>query len=81
MKRPEHTSFMDEDMRKLLERMKASDLEGYRLQGGTALAMYTNHRSSTHETRRCFPVLIPCPIVAIETMRKLMYNIVIREHT
>lgn len=47
MRRPEHTSFMDEDMRELLERMKASDLEGYRLQGGTALAMYINHRSST----------------------------------
>ena len=44
---PEHTSFMDSDMRELLERMQASDLKGYRLYGGTALAMYINHRRST----------------------------------
>ena len=41
---PEHTSFMDRDIRELLERMQAGDLEGYRLYGGTALAMYINHR-------------------------------------
>lgn len=47
MTQPEHTSFMDDEMRELLERMQANDLEGYRLYCGTALAMYINHRRST----------------------------------
>ena len=43
---PRHTSFMDPDMLKLFEKMNPLDLKGYRLFGGTALAMYINHRRS-----------------------------------
>ena len=45
--RPEHLDFMDSDMRALWDRMDPQDLEGYRLHGGTALALYLNHRKST----------------------------------
>ena len=38
---------MNEDMLELYRRMDPRDLEGYRLFGGTALAMYINHRAST----------------------------------
>ena len=43
---PRHTSFMDPDMLKLFEKMNPTDLKGYRLFRGTALAMYINHRRS-----------------------------------
>ena len=43
---PKHTSFMDPDMLRLFERMNPSDLKNYRLFGGTALALYINHRHS-----------------------------------
>lgn len=44
---PIHTSFMDSDMLYLLSTMHPPDLEGHRLMGGTALAMYLDHRKST----------------------------------
>ena len=44
---PVHMDFMDQDMIDLWERMVAHDLKTYRLYGGTALAMYLNHRNST----------------------------------
>ena len=44
---PVHMEFMDQDMIDLWERMAAHDLSNYRLYGGTALAMYLNHRNST----------------------------------
>ena len=44
---PVHTDFMDRDMMDLWWKMKPGDLKNYRLQGGTALAMYLNHRKST----------------------------------
>ncbi len=43
---PKHTSFMDPDMLRLFERMNPSDLNNYRMFGGTALALYINHRHS-----------------------------------
>lgn len=43
---PQHTSFMDQDMFNLFQEMNPTDLEGYRLFGGTALALYINHRRS-----------------------------------
>ena len=45
---PIHTSFMDQDMLGLYRRMDPRDLRGYRIFGGTALAMYIDHRASTH---------------------------------
>ena len=45
--RPIHLDFMDSSMRALWARMRASDLRGYQLHGGTALALYLNHRAST----------------------------------
>lgn len=45
--RPEHTAFMDDDMRRLWEAMSPESLDGYQLHGGTALALYLNHREST----------------------------------
>lgn len=44
---PIHTEFMDADMRHVFQTMNSGDLDGYRLGGGTALAMYLNHRKST----------------------------------
>lgn len=43
---PIHTEFMDADMLHVFQTMNGEDLEGYRLGGGTALAMYLNHRKS-----------------------------------
>ena len=43
---PKHTSFMDQDMFNLFQEMNPTDLVGYRLFGGTALALYINHRRS-----------------------------------
>lgn len=43
---PDQLAFMNTDMRCLWNQMDPSDLEGYVLYGGTALAMYLNHRQS-----------------------------------
>ena len=43
---PQHTSSMDQDMFSLYQKMNPTDLSGYRLFGGTALALYINHRRS-----------------------------------
>ena len=47
--RPERDRFMDPDMKRLWERMDPRDLTdgGFMLYGGTALALYLDHRSST----------------------------------
>lgn len=47
MLKPDKTDFMDADMLALWETMRPEDLPGYRLYGGTALALYLNHRKST----------------------------------
>ncbi len=47
MLKPDKTQFMDKDMLSLWETMKPDDLPDYRLYGGTALALYLNHRKST----------------------------------
>lgn len=47
MLKPDKTDFMDADMLALWEIMRPEDLPGYRLYGGTALALYLNHRKST----------------------------------
>ncbi len=44
--RPDSTGFMDADMRHVWESMRPPSLD-FRLVGGTALALYLNHRSST----------------------------------
>ncbi|MCY4209595.1 MAG: nucleotidyl transferase AbiEii/AbiGii toxin family protein [Gammaproteobacteria bacterium] len=46
-KQPLHIGFMDADMLDLFHQMQPEDLPGYILYGGTALAMYLNHRRST----------------------------------
>ena len=43
---PVETGFMDDDMRTLWNRMRGTDVSP-RLYGGTALALYINHRRST----------------------------------
>ena len=43
---PIHTEFMDDEMKKLWETMDPKDLREFTLMGGTALAMYLNHRYS-----------------------------------
>lgn len=43
---PQHTFFVDQDMFHLFQEMNPTDLAGYRLFGGTALALYINHRRS-----------------------------------
>jgi len=45
--RPDKAHFMDTDMLRLWNRMSPADLPDYRLYGGTALALYLNHREST----------------------------------
>ena len=47
MLKPDKTDFMDSDMLALWQVMRAEDLPGYILYGGTALALYLNHRKST----------------------------------
>ena len=47
MLKPDKTDFMDADMLALWKKMKPEDLPGYRLYGGTALALYLDHRKST----------------------------------
>ena len=47
MMKPDKTDFMDSDMRNLWDTFSPDDLQGYRLYGGTALALYLDHRHST----------------------------------
>lgn len=62
---PDRQSFMDEPMRALWERM--TPLPGdLRLYGGTGLALYLDHRSST-----VFDFATPAPVVDIEFVAAL----------
>ena len=45
--KPNKTEFMDSDMLALWATFSPDTLQGYRLYGGTALALYLNHRTST----------------------------------
>ena len=45
--KPNKTEFMDKDMLALWTTLSPNTLEGYRLYGGTGLALYLNHRAST----------------------------------
>lgn len=47
MIKPDKLGFMDEDMKNLWFKLQPEDFREYRLYGGTALAMYLNHRKST----------------------------------
>ena len=60
MLKPDKTGFMDTDMLELWNGMKPEDLSGFRLYGGTGLALYINHRDSTDfDFFRVSPVTLP----------------------
>lgn len=68
---PIHIDFMDEDMKRLWDRIPARGLSarGFMLFGGTALAMYLNHRSSTD-----FDFFTATSSVRPDEIRQMFYN-------
>ena len=64
---PTHTEFMDGDMRALWERLEPLPGE-LRLYGGTALALYRNHRSSTD-----FAIATPLAVIDPDFIERIPF--------
>ena len=63
---PIRLDFMDADMRLVWERMTAEHLGNLRLYGGTALALYRNHRKS-----KDFDFATPCAEVDVDFVARI----------
>ena len=63
---PARLDFMDADMRLVWERMTAEHLGSLRLYGGTAMALYRNHRKSTD-----FDFATPCAEVDMDFVARI----------
>ena len=63
---PACLDFMDADMRLVWERMSAEHLGSLRLYGGTAMALYRNHRKS-----KDFDFATPCQEVDLDFVAQI----------